>query len=480
MSASVQKKASQQRKDALKTDIKRSKVHQDKPTKKKRHPSSDSSQSNSSDYSSEDYSEDETPSAEKGTFSSSSSEGSGDTLPHDSDSDSRSSNSGKSESRFSSISSVTGISRASKASSHSRSKHDRGAGSKISQASRRSVREEHLSELSDNTEDSANSHKFRKLIRKHKQRMETMRHDFPIEAQYPPLQKLLDALNGDGVPLPDATGGCFLAVLVKRGLGRVLKLKRVIGPVGREQKSKWTLADSYDYLWPCSLAAFRALMSEVKARLYASANKKGLGDTWRIRVMEALIKFERVFLNRVDLVNDGSREFHVTKWATLLYYFICVWCRAFAHNTPELLWQDFDLRWQSQFQDLLRIQHGIPKMGMYEAMQLCCYSCPVASCGAVAACAEFCPHCLRGTNLIARSGSVSKNSKGFKTAFQAWSKTQGKHKTLTALKAEFIEHHPEYQSKAPSASEKLSIAAAMAWLVSHQEIIQEPRVGTMF
>ena len=59
--------------------------------------------------------------------------------------------------------------------------------------------------------------------------METMRHDFPIEAQYPPLQKLLNVLNVDGVPLPDATGGCFLAILVKRGLGRVLKLKRIIG-----------------------------------------------------------------------------------------------------------------------------------------------------------------------------------------------------------------------------------------------------------
>ena len=83
------------------------------------------------------------------------------------------------------------------------------------------------------------------------------------------------------------------------------------------------MADDIVYIYPRSVDQFKALMAEVRVNQYDSANKKALGDRYRVAASEAMIKFEKVFLNRVNLVMDVSRRFHITRWATFLYCFIC-------------------------------------------------------------------------------------------------------------------------------------------------------------
>jgi hypothetical protein len=238
------------------------------------------------------------------------------------------------------------------------------------------------------------------------------------------------------------------------------------------------MADDLVFIYPRSISQFKALMAEVRAHLYDSANKAALGDSYRVSVSEALIKFERVFLNRVKMVMDDSRKFHITKWATFLYCFICTWCRAFAHGKPDLLWKKFDSRWDAYFESFIRVSDGVMKLGIFDSLRLLCYYCPVSQCGAQGFCAEFCGSCHRGVQQMKTSSVTTASGKSkaqYQAAYDEWKKANP---SKTHNKTEFLKAKPEFEKRSVSAptksGEMLSLTSAMAFLAINQEIIQEP------
>ena len=69
-----------------------------------------------------------------------------------------------------------------------------------------------------------------------------------------------------------------------------------------------------------SVDHFKALMAEVRVHLYDSANKKALGDRYRVAASEAMIKFEKVLPSNLGHGREPKVSHNKMGHVSLLFY----------------------------------------------------------------------------------------------------------------------------------------------------------------
>ena len=180
-------------------------------------------------------------------------------------------------------------------------------------------------------------------------------------------------------------GGIIRVRLIKQGAGKVVESKRMRGGKGLHHPKDCGMNDDMPDTFCRSRFAFAAQMTKICAVLYDPSHCEALGDGFRVRTLEDIMKFEERFNALISRVmgEESNRALHVTKWAVLEYFRICTWNRAWCNSNTKLLWKNFDVRWTAEFDQLVRLQpDGRTRQGMAGAMRFLCYYCPSSSCGA--------------------------------------------------------------------------------------------------
>jgi hypothetical protein len=276
-------------------------------------------------------------------------------------------------------------------------------------------------------------------------------------------------------------GGIIRVRLIKKGLGKSVQTTRIRGGVGLRHPDDCGMNDELPDSFCRSRFAYEAHMVRVRAVLYDPCHRADLGDKYRVKVLEDLLLFEERFNSLIQTVmgEETERAHHVTRWAVLEYFRICTWNRAWAWNKTEYLHKDFDTRWASQFEQLVRLQtDGRTRQGMAGAMRFLCYYCPSPSCGSQGFCAEFCADCERDMSLMKAtrtSGSEGGISHAERTKqFAAWKLKQPAASPST--RAAFDKAHPRPTPTSRFTKDAVvSLSTAMDFLSLKQEVVREPK-----
>ena len=297
--------------------------------------------------------------------------------------------------------------------------------------------------------------------------------DFPLDGNPPTMVSLTGAVDSTtGLRLYDLVQGEHVATMVKEGKGkrRVVELER--GPLGRKHVRECGMNDQVPHMLPRSAHELKYFWQENERLLFSRRDRDG----GQFAVVEDLHKFKERFEYRVKMVMGDELgvncAHHVTLWSVLSYFLVVTWNRALCRRRSELLWRDFDVRWEANFGNLCRIQpSGATVQGIAESMKWLCYYCENTSCGARGMCSSFCCQCETG--IIANPNTVSAAlNQAKQAAYISWK--AGLAATADKTMKAFLKAHPQYGGQKAPEKSKMSVDEAYDYLSKNQEIIRAP------
>jgi hypothetical protein len=160
------------------------------------------------------------------------------------------------------------------------------------------------------------------------------------------------------------------------------------------------------------------------------------------------------------------------------YFRKVTWNRALSRGKTHLLWRHFDIRWTSQFEPLLHVYDGQPRVDMHLAMKFLFYACTTPTCLSRGFCAEMSAYCKKGVEKVSGGRSSSGVSpEQLDQAYQAW-KAKQKTGSTTTMKA-FKAANPRYKDTgaAPRSSNPTATQVLPYMGLHEQEVVAPAPIG---
>jgi hypothetical protein len=276
--------------------------------------------------------------------------------------------------------------------------------------------------------------------------------------------------------VPDVVGGLHKVKWKKVGTELRIVVEKIRGPRGCRHPDDSGMSGDLLYAVCRSRYEWEASTATTKAMLYHPARKGAIDDTARSQILDHVMKFEELFRNKINVVMGPARnmEHHVRRWAVLEYFRQVTWNRALSRGNHRLLWRHFDVRWTSEFEPLLHLHDGQPRVDMHVAMKFLFYGCTTPACLTKGFCAEMCAYCKKGVERITSSRTgASYTSDQIEQAYQAW-KSKRRDGTDSSMKA-FKATNSKYKSGGGGA--KISNPTAtqvIAYMGTHEQEVVPP------
>ena len=259
------------------------------------------------------------------------------------------------------------------------------------------------------------------------------------------------------------------------------------GPPGNRSAESCGYLQKSPNIYPKSRFQFRDFMREQERHLNRSAsaylNAKDHLSYQKVSENTAILRrFDEEFTRRIECVMgelDMQKSHHLTRWAVLLHFLLITWNTAMVRGNFNYLTDDFDNRWNKEFEARTVLSNGRTSARIEESIKLLMYTCATPTCGAWGMCNEMCFHCKTSSKATS-STSTTPVQKGYQHFWKAYLKSLGTNKAsatrdLFLATTDGAQFGPSAKKTNPQSSPAtksfVNITEYYAFIETHQELI---------
>ena len=348
-----------------------------------------------------------------------------------------------------------------------------------------------LESLMDNDRPEHSSSTDRKLELLRQQRLSAFKENYNPSSTFQLSMSELCSMIRDktGLLIMDVNGSINSVSFKKDSINNSLayNVSMLHGPPGNRSAESCGYLQKSPNIYPKSRFQFRDFMREQERHLNRSAsaylNAKDHLSYQKVSENTAILRrFDEEFTRRIDCVMgelDMQKSHHLTRWAVLLHFLLITWNTAMVRGNFNYLTDDFDNRWNKEFEARTVLSNGRTSARIEESVKLLMYTCATPTCGAWGMCNEMCFHCKTSSKATS-STSTTPVQKGYQHFWKAYLKSLGTNKAsatrdlflATTDGAQFIPSAKKTNPQSsPATKSFVNITEYYAFIETHQELI---------